>query len=222
MIAEGWTLRYSFPAPPYDTPASVHPKRMSLFCRPLLRARLSISYTQHTSSITSEFRAYRGINPRHPQVLSTTRLFLTPKSQRAPGFTYSTFGPPSSIRAKQTSPHQSHKREPSSVSRTAGSPVSTLSRHPSLSRDYNTLTGLVGMATAPVDTLSMDTYEFPTQRLRSRIDDPERMPLVLIACGSFSPITVCPHHVVSHLSSTETETVPPPANVRDGSRLCKI
>jgi nicotinate (nicotinamide) nucleotide adenylyltransferase len=35
----------------------------------------------------------------------------------------------------------------------------------------------------------MDEYEFPTSRLRRRIEDSERTPLVLIACGSFSPIT---------------------------------
>lgn len=35
----------------------------------------------------------------------------------------------------------------------------------------------------------MDQYEFPSSRLRARIEDSERTPLVLIACGSFSPIT---------------------------------
>ncbi|KAF2772383.1 Nucleotidylyl transferase [Teratosphaeria nubilosa] len=38
-------------------------------------------------------------------------------------------------------------------------------------------------------TLGLDTYEFPTRRLRRRITAPNRTPLVLIACGSFSPIT---------------------------------
>ena len=37
--------------------------------------------------------------------------------------------------------------------------------------------------------LSLDNYEFPDTRLRRRIQDPDRTPLVLIACGSFSPIT---------------------------------
>jgi len=40
--------------------------------------------------------------------------------------------------------------------------------------------------------MTMDEYEFPTSRLRRRIEDSERTPLVLIACGSFSPITF-PH-----------------------------
>lgn len=37
--------------------------------------------------------------------------------------------------------------------------------------------------------MTMDDYEFPSARLRTRIEDPDRTPLVLIACGSFSPIT---------------------------------
>jgi len=37
--------------------------------------------------------------------------------------------------------------------------------------------------------MTMDEYEFPTSRLRRRIEDSERTPLVLIASGSFSPIT---------------------------------
>lgn len=37
--------------------------------------------------------------------------------------------------------------------------------------------------------MTLDEYEFPNSRLRHRIYDAERTPLVLIACGSFSPIT---------------------------------
>lgn len=37
--------------------------------------------------------------------------------------------------------------------------------------------------------MTMAEYEFPQSRLRRRIEDSERTPLVLIACGSFSPIT---------------------------------
>lgn len=32
-------------------------------------------------------------------------------------------------------------------------------------------------------------YQFPTQKLRRRQTQPGKMPLVLVACGSFSPIT---------------------------------
>ncbi|KAF7858865.1 hypothetical protein EAF04_008907 [Stromatinia cepivora] len=39
----------------------------------------------------------------------------------------------------------------------------------------------------PAQTL--DNYTFPTNRLRLTQNDPERTPLVLVACGSFSPIT---------------------------------
>lgn len=45
------------------------------------------------------------------------------------------------------------------------------------------------MATAPVGNVTMEDYVFPTQRLKSEMKDPSRTPLVLIACGSFSPIT---------------------------------
>ena len=37
--------------------------------------------------------------------------------------------------------------------------------------------------------MTLDEYEFPTARLRTRIQSSDRTPLVLIACGSFSPIT---------------------------------
>nr|POE64956.1 nicotinamide/nicotinic acid mononucleotide adenylyltransferase 2 [Quercus suber] len=37
--------------------------------------------------------------------------------------------------------------------------------------------------------MTLDTYEFPASRLRRRITSADRTPLVLIACGSFSPIT---------------------------------
>lgn len=35
----------------------------------------------------------------------------------------------------------------------------------------------------------MDTYVFPESRLRKKMEDPSKTPLLLIACGSFSPIT---------------------------------
>lgn len=36
----------------------------------------------------------------------------------------------------------------------------------------------------------MDTYVFPDYRLKQTLDDPSKTPLVLVACGSFSPITL--------------------------------
>jgi nicotinamide mononucleotide adenylyltransferase len=38
----------------------------------------------------------------------------------------------------------------------------------------------------PADPAS---YSFPDHRLKTVMDDPSKTPLVLIACGSFSPIT---------------------------------
>ena len=37
--------------------------------------------------------------------------------------------------------------------------------------------------------MTLADYTFPHARLRRRITSPDRTPLVLIACGSFSPIT---------------------------------
>lgn len=45
------------------------------------------------------------------------------------------------------------------------------------------------MAAPDFNDLTLDSYTFPQSRLRRRITAPERTPLVLIACGSFSPIT---------------------------------
>jgi nicotinamide mononucleotide adenylyltransferase len=36
---------------------------------------------------------------------------------------------------------------------------------------------------------SMETYTFPSHRLSRTLTDPAKTPLVLVACGSFSPIT---------------------------------
>lgn len=63
----------------------------------------------------------------------------------------------------------------------------TLSSH--TLRQYHKLQGLTAMATAAAGTVTMDNYQFPTQRLKARMSDGSRTPLVLIACGSFSPIT---------------------------------
>lgn len=35
----------------------------------------------------------------------------------------------------------------------------------------------------------MDAYTFPDYRLKRKLDDPTKTPLLLVACGSFSPIT---------------------------------
>lgn len=35
----------------------------------------------------------------------------------------------------------------------------------------------------------MDAYAFPDARLKKKMDDPSKTPLLLVACGSFSPIT---------------------------------
>lgn len=40
-----------------------------------------------------------------------------------------------------------------------------------------------------IPTQTLDNYTFPTDRLRLTQNDPAKTPLVLVACGSFSPIT---------------------------------
>jgi nicotinamide mononucleotide adenylyltransferase len=42
--------------------------------------------------------------------------------------------------------------------------------------------------TAPA-AQTLENYTFPTNRLRLQQNDPNKTPLVLVACGSFSPIT---------------------------------
>lgn len=38
-------------------------------------------------------------------------------------------------------------------------------------------------------SMTLANYRFPSHRLRRQQLDPDRIPLVLVACGSFSPIT---------------------------------
>ncbi|SPO04943.1 related to nicotinic acid mononucleotide adenylyltransferase [Cephalotrichum gorgonifer] len=37
--------------------------------------------------------------------------------------------------------------------------------------------------------MTRETYQFPSHRLRRQLKEPNKTPLVLVACGSFSPIT---------------------------------
>ena len=45
-----------------------------------------------------------------------------------------------------------------------------------------------GAQTSPADVASVP-YTFPDHRLRKVMEDPSKTPLLLVACGSFSPIT---------------------------------
>jgi nicotinamide mononucleotide adenylyltransferase len=42
---------------------------------------------------------------------------------------------------------------------------------------------------ARIPPAPMNDYEFPEHRLKAKMNDPEKTPLLLVACGSFSPIT---------------------------------
>ncbi|KAI1095654.1 Nucleotidylyl transferase [Rostrohypoxylon terebratum] len=50
----------------------------------------------------------------------------------------------------------------------------------------NDVAGPVPLAAS---AMTLDNYAFPAHRLLRQQTDPERIPLVLVACGSFSPIT---------------------------------
>lgn len=41
----------------------------------------------------------------------------------------------------------------------------------------------------PVPIASPPGYKFPLQNLKRRLTRPDKVPLVLVACGSFSPVT---------------------------------
>ena len=49
------------------------------------------------------------------------------------------------------------------------------------------MSSVTSFSTPAVHT--MDEYVFPSHRLSRSLTDPSKTPLVLVACGSFSPIT---------------------------------
>lgn len=47
----------------------------------------------------------------------------------------------------------------------------------------------VHLPPAHIPPAPMEDYVFPELRLKRKMNDPEKTPLMLVACGSFSPIT---------------------------------
>ena len=47
-----------------------------------------------------------------------------------------------------------------------------------------------GLAQTGASAMTLDSYRFPAHRLLRQQTDPNRTPLVLVACGSFSPISM--------------------------------
>lgn len=41
----------------------------------------------------------------------------------------------------------------------------------------------------PLNSSRMDAYVFPDNRLKKKMDNPSKTPLLLVSCGSFSPVT---------------------------------
>lgn len=61
---------------------------------------------------------------------------------------------------------------------------SALPKHNNIPAEYT------AKGTGPnIPLVSMDAYNFPEYRLKKKMDDPSKTPLLLVACGSFSPIT---------------------------------
>lgn len=71
----------------------------------------------------------------------------------------------------------------------------SLSHHPgtpfclSSATMTDTISDDVHRRSSPLPPAPMDDYAFPELRLKRTMDDPEKTPLLLVACGSFSPIT---------------------------------
>lgn len=75
--------------------------------------------------------------------------------------------------------HPTKSRRPSPISQSGpASRVSTMDNNVTLPQPPGS-----------VSTQTLSNYQFPTHRLKQRQLNPERTPLVLVACGSFSPIT---------------------------------
>ncbi|KAI1436207.1 nicotinamide mononucleotide adenylyl transferase [Xylaria sp. CBS 124048] len=53
----------------------------------------------------------------------------------------------------------------------------------------NTTTSVPPAPSNAASNMTLANYRFPSHRLRRQQQDPSRIPLVLVACGSFSPIT---------------------------------
>lgn len=62
-------------------------------------------------------------------------------------------------------------------------PSTRKSRLPLIQRRSTVLQAITG------DFDAMDEYHFPDARLKKKMDNPSKTPLLLVACGSFSPIT---------------------------------
>lgn len=86
--------------------------------------------------------------------------------------------------------------------------TATTNHHP-------TTTDTNGTRGAPPTITTMTPYTFPVTKLRRRLAQPGKTPLVLVACGSYSPITVlhvqmfemAKRHVAANPGATDFEVV---------------
>lgn len=89
-----------------------------------------------------------------------------------------------SIRLPYQSPAPAYSTRPTSVLLTRRSKKQGIPSHCLVQRRTTKLQAVLGEAA------EMDAYNFPDARLKKKMDDPSKTPLLLVGCGSFSPITL--------------------------------
>jgi Cytidylyltransferase-like len=67
--------------------------------------------------------------------------------------------------------------------------VSAQSKSQSFAHCRSSSESAVEVGRRKIVNVKMDAYNFPEYRLKKKLDDPSKTPLLLVACGSFSPIT---------------------------------
>ena len=120
---------------------------------------------------------------RHSWVFSSRIIYATTSS----ACSNNVILPPVSLNPRRTSRFYSNLPRPPrlrlSLSLVTRPGVHSATAEPSHSVRHTSLQAITG------DGASMDAYHFPDGRLQKKMEDPSKTPLLLVACGSFSPIT---------------------------------
>jgi hypothetical protein len=69
------------------------------------------------------------------------------------------------------------------------SSASAMDGHLTTAPKQNGISHLPGSQSNGHSDGDLSSYSFPDHRLRRKLEDPSKTPLVLVSCGSFSPIT---------------------------------
>jgi nicotinamide mononucleotide adenylyltransferase len=95
-------------------------------------------------------------------------------------------------------PSTSRRAQPARLSHFARNgwlPLSSLTRTPPNNPHVATMSSTsncdiqLDAGLSNTDTMTLENYTFPTQRLKKSLSKPNKQPLVLVSCGSFSPPT---------------------------------